>query len=131
MSRTSNPDPEPCVLLVEDEVGTQDALSTLLELDGWKVIQAYDGAEALVRLKENQPDVIVTDYMMPNVDGLVMVERIRRDPELAHIPVVLVSAISVAKERRHEVQAFLRKPVDLTALREVLAALGRGRRNCR
>lgn len=112
-------------------MGTQDALSTLLQLDGWKVLQAFDGAEALTQLEVHRPDVIVTDYMMPNLDGLVMVERIRQDPDLADIPVVLVSATEVSAQQRRQVEAFLRKPVDLSALRKVLVTLRRARSGTR
>lgn len=123
--RGTTPERRPLVLLVEDEVGTQDALATLLRMDGWDVDCAYDGEEALDRLTARVPDVIVTDYMMPNMDGLAMVRRIKADPKLATIPVVLMSAASLKQEWRGKVEAFLPKPIDLSELRKVMATLVR------
>jgi CheY-like chemotaxis protein len=111
------------VLLVEDEVGTQDALATLLRLDGWEVVGAYDGEQALAVLAERIPDVIVTDYMMPNLDGLEMIEQIKASTRLASIPIVMMSAIRLSRESRRNVEVFLPKPIDLTELRKVLATL--------
>lgn len=111
------------MLLVEDEVGTQDALATLLRLDGWDVVGAYDGEQALEVLSERIPDVIVTDYMMPNIDGLEMIEQIKGSTDLSSIPIVLMSAIRLSREARHNVEVFLPKPIDLTELRKVLATL--------
>lgn len=113
------------MLLVEDEVGTQDALGMLLRLDGWDVVPAYDGEEALAVLEERFPDVILTDYMMPNLDGLEMIEQIKADPRLSRIPIVLMSATRLTREHRTQVEVFLPKPIDLSELREVLATLAR------
>lgn len=115
--------PEPSILLVEDEVGTQDALATLLELDGWRVVCASDGEEALDHLDAFTPDLILTDYMMPNLDGLALMEQIRNDRRLESVPVVLVSATRVAPELRQHARAFLKKPVELSALRKILHTL--------
>jgi len=115
----------PLVLLVEDEVGTQDALATLLRMDGWDVDCAYDGEEALDCMAARVPDVIVTDYMMPNMDGLAMIRHIKEDPELAAIPIVLMSAASLKADWRGKVEAFLPKPIDLSELRKVMATLVR------
>lgn len=118
---------EHTVLLVEDEVGTQDALATLLRMDGWQVLTAYDGAEALALLEQQTPDVIVTDYMMPNVDGLDLVEQIRATPALFEVPIVLMSASRLSRDSFREVQAFLPKPINLSELRKVLVTLVRSR----
>ena len=111
------------MLLVEDEVGTQDALATLLRMDGWEVVGAYDGEEALGLLAQRRPDLIVSDYMMPNLDGLKMIERIKAQPQYADIPIVLMSATRIPRELRRQVEVFLTKPIDLTELRKVMATL--------
>lgn len=115
------------MLLVEDEVGTQDALATLLRMDGWQVLTAYDGAQALAQLERRTPDVIVTDYMMPNLDGLELIERIRSEPVTLDVPIVLMSASRLDRDSYREVQAFLPKPINLSELRKVLATLVRRR----
>lgn len=125
MSRRSDQPPPPLVLLVEDEVGTQDALATLLRMDGWDVVCADDGEEGLARLDERRADVIVTDYMMPNLDGLEMVARIKADPRLADIPIVMMSAMRLRRELWQEVEVFLPKPIDLSELRNVMTTLVR------
>ena len=113
------------MLLVEDEVGTQDALATLLRMDGWDVECANDGDEALDRMAARVPDVIVTDYMMPNMDGMAMIRQIKVDPKLATIPIVLMSAASLKANWRGKVEAFLPKPIDLSELRKVMTTLVR------
>jgi CheY-like chemotaxis protein len=113
------------VLLVEDEVATLDALATLLRMDGWDVVSANDGQEALEQLAQRRPDLIVTDYMMPNVDGLQMIEQIKANPQLADIPIVLMSAARLQRKSRGQVEAFLAKPIDLVELREVMTTLVR------
>lgn len=115
------------MLLVEDEIGTQDALATLLRMDGWQVLTAYDGGEALALLEEHIPDVVVTDYMMPNVDGLELIEWIRSTPALLEVPVVLTSATRLDRDSYRNAQVFLPKPIDLPELREVLMTLLRRR----
>ncbi|HEX7038002.1 MAG TPA: response regulator [Pseudomonadales bacterium] len=115
------------MLLVEDEAGTQDALATLLRMDGWQVLTAYDGVEALALLEEHIPDVVVTDYMMPNVDGLELIERIRSTPALLELPVVLTSATRLDRDSYRNAEAFLPKPINLPELRKVLVTLVRRR----
>lgn len=113
------------MLLVEDDDSTRISLAELLGLDGWKVRTADDGAEALDMLRDGlQPSIIVTDYMMPRLDGLTMLQQIRNDPELATPPLVLISAMEMAPETYvDQVDAYFRKPLDMVRLRHTLVEL--------
>ncbi|WP_185961501.1 response regulator [Telmatospirillum sp. J64-1] len=120
----------PLILIVEDESGIQLALSLLLELEGYRVMQAGDGEEGLTCLAETVPDLIITDYMMPNRNGLSMLREMRQDPRLAAIPVLMLSAVIPPEEDAYElVDQFLSKPVMagdiLTAITSLLKN-GRG-----
>jgi CheY-like chemotaxis protein len=80
------------VLCVDDEPDLLYLFSFVLTRSGHEVVQAANGAEALERIAESRPDVIVTDLMMPVMDGRELIERLRADPATADIPILLVSA---------------------------------------
>jgi two-component system, chemotaxis family, chemotaxis protein CheY len=105
------------VLLAEDDLEIRDILQDLLEAEGYDVIPASHGRQALEFLqaargdKDRLPDLVVLDLMMPLVDGNKVLETMKNDPLLAPIPVVVLSA--VARERPAGAAAFLRKPIPL------------------
>ena len=115
--------PRKGVLVVEDDPDIRDAMSMALESDGYPVIMAANGREALDRLSRESmpPGLILLDLMMPVMDGWQFLEEVRERDELSAIPIVVVSAYgekdrhisSAALERR---VAFVRKPVDLRLL---------------
>ncbi|WP_347558620.1 response regulator [Robbsia sp. KACC 23696] len=80
------------VLLVDDNADMRDYVRRLLEDMGHTVHVAADGLDALERLTDESPDLIVTDVMMPRVDGFELVKRIRKTPSLSHIPIIMLSA---------------------------------------
>lgn len=116
------------VLVVDDHASSREALSALLAHDGWAVTTAADGAAAIGLLTGGyQPDLIVTDYMMPGLDGLAMLNRINGHPDIPAIPAVLVSSDHLPVSRSHElVDRYFRKPFDgielLNAAQELSAA---------
>jgi two-component system phosphate regulon response regulator PhoB len=79
------------ILVVDDEIGTRSITSKLLEREGYSVIEANDAREALVALDNNQPDLIVTDYMMPGMDGIDLIRTIRARAAFARTPILLRS----------------------------------------
>jgi CheY-like chemotaxis protein len=79
------------ILLVDDEADLQDLYTDMLEVMGYQVIQAHDGLEALEKLRQQRPDLIVTDWMMPRMDGVELCTHILHDPELESIPIILHS----------------------------------------
>jgi CheY-like chemotaxis protein len=84
----------------------------LFNLDGFEVVVAVDGKDALNRLDEVPPDVIVTDYMMPVMNGGEMARRVRASPQHAQVPIFLTTASETRQVEQHaeHFNAFLRKP---------------------
>jgi len=78
-----------CVLVVDDEPGIRDSLVEVVEAIGCSAITAADGAEALVLLETHRPCLIILDLLMPQVSGLDMLAEMRKQPELANLPVVI------------------------------------------
>lgn len=90
----------PRLLLVEDDSTVRILLEDRLEKLGWQVESAENGAEAFTMLREtpSRADVVLTDRMMPVMDGLAMTRRMKRDRELAHIPVVMLTGVAGADD---------------------------------
>lgn len=115
------------ILLVEDEVVVALSVSMLLEDEGFAVTMAPNGKEGLARIRESPPDLIVTDFMMPVLDGIAMIEAVKSDPASAGIPVVMMSAVpeTMLRERGSRHDAYLPKPATdkeiLRAVRQKLA----------
>jgi CheY-like chemotaxis protein len=117
--------PNSNVLVVDDEYASTEVLALVLDEEGYRVTVAGNGRQALERLDEAAPDVIVTDYMMPIMNGAEMVRTIRAMPQYANVPVVLMSGVPEAmlSEHRPLYDRFLHKPFDIERLLEVLRAL--------
>jgi len=87
------PDPNIKILVVDDMATMRRIIKGLLEQLGFKNIdEAEDGKVALQKLKSSKYDFVVTDWNMPNMTGLELVQEIRKDPELKHLPVLMVTA---------------------------------------
>lgn len=84
---------KPKVLVVDDDVGVRDYLLQLLQEQGYEVIAAADGQEAMVAAQKFHPDLITMDLAMPVMDGRTAIAKLRADPELQHIPIMVVSAL--------------------------------------
>ncbi len=80
------------ILVVDDEIYIVHILDFSLGMEGYEVLTALDGEQALERLKTDKPDLIVLDIMMPKVDGYEVCRTIKANPETQHIPVILLSA---------------------------------------
>jgi len=80
------------VLVVDDNQPAVEMLTTLFSSDGYAVISAYDGQEALEKIHQYMPDLILLDIMMPRIDGLEVLRRLRNDPKVSMIPTVLITA---------------------------------------
>jgi len=116
------PKAPPKILLVEDELAAAEAIGYLLRMNGFQVVSASNGREALERLPEVRPDLVLTDIMMPWMDGLELARHIREQPELRDLPIVLMSAAHSILPPETIVSASLPKPIDFPKL---LATLGR------
>ena len=120
-----------CVLLVEDDPALRRYLEVVLERAGYTVISAGDGLEAMKALLAAQVDVVVTDALMPNLDGYELCRFVRNSEHLAHLPIILLSALDPRNttDESEQVDAFLAKPVspeDLLTTITTLAADLRG-----
>ena len=113
------------VLVVDDEFGTVEVLVAALEDAGYRVLTAANGRRALERLEENKPDLVVSDFMMPLMDGAALVGAIRSNPQFRDIPVIMMSAAPETALRKQVdgYEAFLRKPFRVPALLELIASL--------
>jgi DNA-binding response OmpR family regulator len=105
------------VLVVDDEVTIAEVVQLALSMEGFSVDVAPDGRQALEQLSENPPDLVVTDMMMPYVDGVELARAIRETPELSDVPVIMMSATEEPPAGAADTYvAFLRKPFDLDTL---------------
>jgi CheY-like chemotaxis protein len=93
----------PRVLVVDDDPQVLRLMRVNLELEGYDVVSAPDGEEALEAVVSERPDVVVCDVMMPGVDGLTVLRNVRANPQTSKIPFVVVSA----KAQRADVKAAL------------------------
>ncbi|GAA6165302.1 phosphate regulon transcriptional regulator PhoB [Pelagimonas sp. KU-00592-HH] len=89
----------PTVLVVEDEPAQRDVLSYNLESEGFEVVSAADGDEALLLVSEVMPDIIVLDWMLPGISGIEICRRLKTRTETAGIPVIMLSARSEEVDR--------------------------------
>ncbi len=83
---------QPTVLLVEDEPAQREVLAYNLEAEGFRVMQAGNGEDALLLIDEEAPDIIILDWMMPNLSGIEVCRRLKIRPETRGIPIIMLSA---------------------------------------
>jgi CheY-like chemotaxis protein len=113
----------PKILLVEDELAAAEAVGYLLQLNGFQVTTAADGREAVQSLELSRPDLVLSDVMMPLMDGFDLVRHIRGDPELRDLPVVLMSAAHNILTTASGASAVLTKPLDFNRLLALVRGL--------
>ena len=90
---------QPCVLLVEDEGAQREVLTYNLESEGFRVVAAETGDEAMLLVAEEAPDLVVLDWMLPTVSGIEVCRRVKADPGTRHIPIIMLSARSDEGDR--------------------------------
>ncbi len=111
------------ILLAEDEPGLQEAMALALEMEGFEVIRAYDGKDALARLPKVQVHLIISDFMMPRMNGIEMIEALRQDSAYDQVPILLLSAALPHYVNSGVADAFLQKPIVVNQLLETVAHL--------
>lgn len=114
------------ILYVEDEVLTVDLVRSMLEQRGYRVDWAGSGGEALAMMQQNRPDLVLLDLQLPDIHGLDLHRQMQDTPDLAGIPVVVITAwadeaIQNRSEDLARVDAHLRKPFAPTELFQILA----------
>lgn len=107
------PSGDQCVLLVEDDPALRRYLEIVLQRAGYEVVSAGDGLEAMKVLLSDRVDVVVTDALMPNLDGYELCRFVRSSEHLTHLPIILLSALDPknSTDEAEQVDAFLAKPV--------------------
>ena len=115
------------ILVIEDEDDIRTFASRVLELEGYRVLQAGDGDEGLRLVRGDQVALVLLDLRLPGRDGWVVLSQMKSDPELSSIPVVVFTA-SAATPRRSQALAggaadYLVKPLSATSLRESISRI--------
>ncbi|PZX09536.1 response regulator transcription factor [Celeribacter halophilus] len=118
---------KPRILLVEDEDNIAIAIEVLLGRAGYDLVRVSDGDQALPNIRAQQPDLVVLDVTLPGCSGYEVCQRLRSDPTLSHIPVLMMSArVSQAEQRKGlamGADAFLTKPFAMDDLKGLVARL--------
>lgn len=121
------PQPAHRVLVVEDEDNIATALEFLMLREGYAHDRVASGAEALARIRDTRPDLVLLDVMLPEVSGYEICERIRTDPSLATVKVLMMTARGSTIERRKGLalgaDGFISKPFELKDLRDEVRRL--------
>jgi DNA-binding response OmpR family regulator len=103
---------EPTILVIEDDADARRMYADFLRLKGWVVFTAADGRTGIDKTTDLAPDVVVVDLAMPRVDGWTVLQQLKDSSWTAEIPIVVVSAVSEARDRALEAgaDAYLAKP---------------------
>ena len=124
-------DDAPLLLLVEDNPELLNYLQNLFA-ENYRIITAMDGAEGLVKSQENAPDLIVSDIMMPKMNGIEMLDKLRNDFQTSHIPIILLSAKSSIESQlqgiKYGADAYITKPFNPDVLQAQIDNLIRQRK---
>jgi CheY-like chemotaxis protein len=104
------------VLIVDDDASIRDALAMCLECEGFEVAQARDGREGVDRVREERPDLILLDLLMPVMNGRQFLDRLRADDATRDIPVVLMTGASSYGSPFPRADAVLPKPFEIDEL---------------
>lgn len=116
------------VLTVDDSPTIRDMLASTLSEAGYRVVQARDGREGIEKLQSEAVDCIITDVNMPNLDGLDMIEQVRRDGRHKAIPILVLTTESApalkARARKAGATGWIVKPFDPVRLMDAIRRVG-------
>ncbi len=113
------------ILCVDDERAFCQLIKVNLEVSGYEVDVVSNGEEALRRIKERTYDLVITDLLMPKIDGWELCRRLKEDERTKHIPIIVVSIVEGEEKPRAE--AFLLKPFDVSKLFDEVQSLVEGK----
>ena len=115
------------ILIVEDKATSRELLRTVLQNEGYQTVEAVDGEEAVVKAREETPDLILLDLHMPRRNGYEVLNILRKDQRFTTTPIVAVTASAMSGDREKALAAgfsgYLTKPVPLAKLREEINRL--------
>lgn len=115
------------ILVVDDEELTRRMLSAFLKLNGLNCIEAEDGLEALEKAVKFNPDAVILDVMMPQMDGITVCKKLRANPATVNIPIIILSGQSHINAEGEGLEAganaYMRKPMDPKEMLRLLTDL--------
>jgi signal transduction histidine kinase len=116
----SDPRPAPTILVADDDQPNVRLVESILRSHGYAVLRAYDGEEALRRVSEDRPDLLLLDVMMPNLSGFEVCRRLRERHETRLLPIVMITALNALEDKVQALDLgaddFLSKPINRTEL---------------
>ena len=108
------------ILVVDDDAPINELIKINLELQGYEVVQAFNGVEGFAKAKQEEPSLIILDVMMPEVDGYTVAQRIRQCSEISETPIIMLTALSELKDKvsgfNIGVDDYLTKPFEIDEL---------------
>lgn len=115
------------IMIVDDEAQLVDLIKLRLEKEGYQVGAAYDGEEALHMIRQENPDLIILDLMLPKMDGYMICSLFKRDKRFAHVPIILFTARSQEEDiqlgEKVGADAYITKPYEPQALLDKIKEL--------
>jgi two-component system, cell cycle response regulator DivK len=115
------------ILIADDKATSRELLRTVLERQGYAVMEAADGEEALQKAMAEPPDLILLDLQMPRRNGYEVLDELRKDPRHAEVPIIAITASAMQGDREKALAAgftgYMAKPVALVHLREEVQRL--------
>lgn len=108
------------ILVIDDDIAINELIKINLELNGYNVIQAFNGVDGFAKVKQELPALVILDVMMPEVDGFTVAQRIRQSSEIADIPIIMLTALSQLNDKVNGfnigVDDYLTKPFEIDEL---------------
>lgn len=112
------------VMIIEDEEDAADLFAEMMRISGFRVLKTSKSAPAIEMMTADKPDIVLLDIMMPEVSGLDILRQMRRDPRLADIPVIVVTAKGMPADIKNGMEAgastYLTKPVGFQELKDAV-----------
>lgn len=119
------------VMIVEDEPDAAEMFAEMMRVSGFRVLKLFSSGPAMPAIVSEKPDLIILDVMMPDVSGLEVLRFVRREPQLAEIPVIVVSAKSMPSDIKTGLDAgaslYLTKPIGFLDLKQAVDKVLQGR----
>ena len=108
------------ILVVDDDTAINELIKINLEINGYEVVQAFNGIEGFAKAKQEEPALIILDVMMPEVDGYTVAQRIRQSQKISETPIIMLTALSELKDKVNGfnigVDDYLTKPFEIDEL---------------
>jgi CheY-like chemotaxis protein len=111
------------ILVVDDDSDVRLMFKLIFESVGYQVSEARNGIAALILIRDSLPDLVVTDMVMPEMDGRELIARVRSDERMANVPILAVTGHPAAREQASGADAVLDKPIDREVLLKTVSSL--------